>query len=68
VVESYDVAMLINVAKQVFKKARQPGNAAEIERLLNQFLELNNYRKRVAHGLWAVHGRWNGALRFSQQT
>lgn len=52
VVESYDVVMLVKVAKEVFKKARKKQNAAEIERLLNEFLKLNGHRIRVAHGLW----------------
>jgi hypothetical protein len=52
VVESYDVGTLIAVAKQVFKKAREKENGADIERLLSQYHKLNDDRKRVAHGLW----------------
>ena len=52
VVESYDVGMLTTVAKEVFKKARGKEDSAGIEKLLNRFRELNDQRKRVAHGLW----------------
>lgn len=52
VVESYDVGVLINVAKEVFKKTRHADNGATIEKLLNQFYSSNEHRKRVAHGLW----------------
>jgi hypothetical protein len=52
VVESYDVGLLINVAKEVFRKARKPDNGAAIEKMLSQFHQSNEHRKRVAHGLW----------------
>jgi hypothetical protein len=52
VVESYDVGMLINVTRQVFKKSRSGEVTAKIDKLLNKFSILNDDRKRVAHGLW----------------
>src|SRR5258707_15356223 len=52
VVESYDVGMLTNVAKRVFKMSRAGERGAEIENLLNRFFEINHTRNRVAHGLW----------------
>jgi len=52
VVESYDVGVLTTVAAQVFKKARSGPASERIEKMLNRFRELNNYRNRVAHGLW----------------
>jgi hypothetical protein len=51
VVESYDVALLCTVAKEVFGKTRTNTNAATIKDLINRFLELNTNRNRVAHGL-----------------
>jgi hypothetical protein len=63
VAESYDVATFITVAKEVFKKARDKENGAEIERLLNQFHQLNDVRKRVAHGLWVPFMR-GGSVRY----
>jgi hypothetical protein len=51
VLQSYDVALLCNVAKQIIKIS-SPEKAAEIENLINQFLKLNEERTRVAHGLW----------------
>ena len=50
-VESYDAAMLCNVAKKVFAK-RRPGEFVSIKERINRFLEFNNIRNRVAHGLW----------------
>lgn len=52
VVESYDVGLLTTVAKEVFKKSRSGQRLATIEKLLDRFRELNDHRKRVAHGLW----------------
>jgi hypothetical protein len=52
VVESYDVGMLTTVAKEVFRKSRTAETFAQIDKLLHRFRELNDYRKRVAHGLW----------------
>jgi len=52
VVESYDVGVLTTVAKEVFKKTRNKENGTEIGKLLDRFRELNEGRKRVAHGLW----------------
>jgi hypothetical protein len=51
VAESYDVAMLISVAIEVFKRSRGD-NSGTIFKLLNKFRGLNDERKRVAHGLW----------------
>jgi hypothetical protein len=51
VIESYDVAMLISVAVEVFKKSRGD-DSRTIWQLLNKFRGLNDERKRVAHGLW----------------
>lgn len=52
VVESYDVAVLCNVAKNVFAKGRPGEFAARIEKGIHRFFDLNNDRNRVAHGLW----------------
>lgn len=52
VVESYDVAVLCNVAIEVFKKSREEKLAAQIRDLINRFRDLNQIRNRVAHGLW----------------
>ncbi len=52
VIESYDVAMLCNVAKAVFAKSRSQTNAAKIIALINDFFDLNLHRNRVAHGVW----------------
>jgi hypothetical protein len=52
VVESYDVALLCTVAKEVFGKSRANTNAAAIIELINNFLELTENRNRVARGLW----------------
>ena len=41
VVESYDVGLLINVAKEVFRKARKPDNGVAIEKMLSQFHQSN---------------------------
>lgn len=51
VMESYDTAMLIGVAIEVFKKSRGD-EANELGKLLNRFRGMNDERKRVAHGLW----------------
>jgi hypothetical protein len=52
VVESYDVAMLCTITKQVFSITRSPEMALRIEKLINEFFKLNQERIRVAHGLW----------------
>ena len=51
-VESYDAAMLCNVAKEVFGKRRPGKFASRIEKCISRFYELNPIRNRVAHGLW----------------
>src|SRR5258707_3825052 len=51
IVESYDVGVLTNVAKEVFN-ARGVEEGAKIKKLLGRFYDLNDERKRVAHGLW----------------
>jgi len=52
VVESYDTAMLCNVAKAVFAKRRPGQFAARVEECINCVHTLNSIRNRVAHGLW----------------
>jgi hypothetical protein len=52
VIESYDVALLCTVAKEVFGKSHANTNAAAIKELIKRFLALNVERNRVAHGLW----------------
>jgi hypothetical protein len=52
VVESYDVGVLITVAKKVFKKSRGEKEGSRIEKLLSRFQSLNVDRNRIAHGLW----------------
>ena len=52
VMESYDVGMLTTVAKEVFKRSRDGENGIQIQKLLDRFREQNDFRKRVAHGLW----------------
>ena len=52
VVESYDAAVLCNVAKEVFAKRRPVEFAARIKKDIDHFFGLNADRKRVAHGLW----------------
>jgi hypothetical protein len=52
VVESYDTAMLCNVAKEVFAKRRPGQFFARVEECIKCFQKLNNIRNRVAHGLW----------------
>ena len=52
VVQSYDTAMLCNVAKEVFARRRPGKFAARIEKCINRFYEFNSIRNRVAHGLW----------------
>ncbi len=52
VVQSYDVALLCTVAKEVFDKSRASGNAVAINGLIGKFYDLNVERNRVAHGLW----------------
>jgi hypothetical protein len=54
VVESYPVALLCTVAKEVFGKSRADANGAEIKDLIGEFLDLNDNRNRVAHGLWVA--------------
>ena len=52
VVQSYDVALLCTVAKEVFGKSRANTNGAAINDLIGKFLALNDERNRLAHGLW----------------
>jgi hypothetical protein len=52
VVESYDVAVLCTVAKEVFAKERSDEIGARIKKGIDRFMTLNGDRKRVAHGLW----------------
>jgi len=52
VVDSYDVAMLCTITKQVFSITRSPETALRIEKLINEFFKLNQEGIRVAHGLW----------------
>jgi hypothetical protein len=52
VVESYEASLLCTVAIEVFKKSRAKENAAQIEKLINKFRQLNDKRNCVAHGLW----------------
>jgi hypothetical protein len=63
VVESYDVGVLTTVTKEVVKKSRNGEDSARIEKLLNRFRELNEDRKRVAHGLW-VPFKEGGTVRY----
>jgi hypothetical protein len=49
---SYDVGVLVNAAKEVFKKSWGETESKTITALLNSFYEFNNIRKQVAHGLW----------------
>ena len=51
VMESYDVALLIRIASDVFKKSRGE-DATTICKLLKRFLRMNEERIQVAHGLW----------------
>jgi hypothetical protein len=77
IVESYDVALLCTVAKQVFSSTRNGENAARIETLINKFSKMSHERNRVAHGLWVpfqdggtVHHVPRGSLKpaqFSEQ-
>ena len=52
VIESYDVAVLCTVAKEVFAKKRSVEIFARIKKEIDRFLEINAVRNRVAHGLW----------------
>ena len=53
VVESYDVAVLCTVTKEVLDKSRANSNAAAIKDLINNFRALSDDRNHVAHhGLW----------------
>ena len=53
IISSFDVALLCTVTKEVFNKSRANSNATAIIELINKFHELNAFRVRVAHGLWA---------------
>jgi hypothetical protein len=50
--------MLCTVAKTVLLATMPKWKAAKFEKLINDCLELNNERNRIAHGLWYVdkHG------------
>jgi hypothetical protein len=52
VVESYDVALLCTVTKEVFDNSRANSNAEAIKDLINKFRALGDTRNRVAHGVW----------------
>lgn len=52
VLESYDVALLCKVAKEVFAKQRSGKILAGIEKEIDRFLAINDVRNRVVHGLW----------------
>ena len=52
VLESYDVALLCTVAKEVFAKQRSGKIFAAIKKEIDRFLAINDVRNRVAHGLW----------------
>jgi hypothetical protein len=55
VMESYDVALLCAVAKQVLIKSHGEEGSARIRELLGEVYRLNAERVRVAHGLWVPH-------------
>ncbi len=55
VMESYDVALLCAVAKQVLIKSCGEDESARIRKLLDELYVLNAERVRVAHGLWVPH-------------
>ena len=55
VMESYDVALLCAVAKQVLITSRAEDESARIRKLLDELYVLNAERVRVAHGLWVPH-------------
>ena len=52
VVQSYDVALLCRVSREVFAKSCANSNAAAINDLIGKFLALNDERNCLAHGLW----------------
>jgi hypothetical protein len=52
IIESYDVAMLCNIAISVFEKSLPRYQVRKLKPLINKFRELNNVRVRVAHGVW----------------
>jgi hypothetical protein len=54
VMESYDVALLIRISIDVFKKSRGD-DATTICKLLNRFPSMIDERNRVAHGLWVLY-------------
>ena len=53
IVESYDVGLLCNAAKEVFARTRDEESGIRIKSLIDKFFDLNVHRNRVAHGLWA---------------
>jgi hypothetical protein len=55
IIQSYDVGTLCNVAKQTTKISMDEVRAVKVEKLINQFLKLNEERTRVAHGLWVPY-------------
>ena len=55
VVESYDVGLLVTVAKNVFKTLYGQERGAQIETLLNRFHELNVERKHQSHTDYGYH-------------
>jgi hypothetical protein len=52
IVESYDIAMLCNIAESVFEKSLHKNMVAKLKPLISNFRALNDNRVRVAHGLW----------------
>jgi hypothetical protein len=52
IVGSYDVALLCKIAISVFKKSLPKYNVKKLEPLINKFLDMNQIRVRVVHGLW----------------
>ena len=52
IVESYDIAMLCNIAVSVFEKSLERDQVEKLKPLINNFRDLNANRVRVAHGLW----------------
>ena len=52
IVESYDVAMLCNIAISVFEKSLPRYQVKRLKPLINDFRALNDVRVRVVHGFW----------------
>jgi hypothetical protein len=67
VVGPYDFAMLCNVTTKILKQ-EFPEKKAEIAKIFNQCLALNNHRVRIAHGLWTYQSHGLMAHHLSRQT